>query len=195
MTGEGSITAWLGKLTEGDRQAVQPLWRLYFHRLVGLARSKLRDAPRRAADEEDVALSAFDSFCRGAEQGRFPDLADRDDLWGLLLTITARKAFHLLRDQQRQKRGGPGTGVRLTEDALWEEVLGREPSPDVAAEMTEAYHRLLDLLPDPELRSVAVWKLEGYRVEEMAQRLDCSPRTVKRMARLTREIWEKEVEA
>ena len=104
---EGSITAWLAQLADGDRQAAEQLWRRYFHRLVGLARNKLRGAPRRVADEEDVALSAFDSFLRGAEQGRFPDLADREGLWALLQTITARKAFHLVRDQQRHKRGGP----------------------------------------------------------------------------------------
>ena len=193
MTGEGSITAWLGKLADGNRQAAEQLWRRYFHRLVGLARSKLRDAPRRVADEEDVALSAFDSFLRGAEQGRFPDLADRKGLWALLQTITARKAFQLLRDQQRHKRGGPR--ARLAEDAAWEEVLGREPSPAVAAEMAEAYRRLLDCLPDPELRSVAVWKMEGCSVEEVARKLDCSPRSVKRMTRLIREVWEKEGEA
>src|SRR5215831_9625648 len=120
MTGEGAITAWLGKLVGGDRQAAEHLWRRYFHRLVGLARNKLRDAPRRVADEEDVALSAFDSFCRRAEKGDFPDLTDREGLWALLLTITARKAFHLVRDQQRLKRGGPGG--RPAEDAAWEEV-------------------------------------------------------------------------
>ena len=134
--------------------------------------------------------SAFDSFCRRAERGDFPDLADRDDLWRLLLTITARKAFHLLRDQQRQKRGGD----RLTEDAIWNEVLGRDPSPAEAAEMREAYYRLLGLLPDPDLRAVAVCRMEGYRVEEVARRLDCSSRSVKRMTSLIRELWEKEVE-
>src|SRR5262245_52761589 len=88
--GDGSITGWLGRVAAGDRPAAERLWQRYFHRLVGLARARLRDAPRRAADEEDVALSAFDSFCRGAERGRFPDLADRDGLWALLMTITAR---------------------------------------------------------------------------------------------------------
>src|SRR5262245_44321091 len=122
---EGSITAWLGQLAEGDRLAAERLWQRYFHRLVELARRQLRDAPRRVADEEDVALSAFDSFCRAAEQGRFPDLADRDSLWAVLMTITARKAFHLIRDQQRQKRGGPAAG--LTSDVHWSEVLAREP--------------------------------------------------------------------
>src|SRR6516162_5737990 len=96
---EGSITYWLHQLQAGDQEAAQELWNRYFQRLVGLARSKLRGAPRRVADEEDVALSAFDSFCRHAEQGRFPDLADRDGLWRLLVVMTSRKSAHLLRDE------------------------------------------------------------------------------------------------
>jgi DNA-directed RNA polymerase specialized sigma24 family protein len=192
MTDEGSITTWLGKLAEGDRPAAERLWRRYFHRLVDLARVRLRDAPRRVADEEDVALSAFDSFCRRAEQGQFPDLADREGLWALLMTITARKASRLLRDQQRHKRGGPGAGAGR--DIDWAEVLGREPSPDVAAELAEQYGRLLDALPAAGLRRVAVWRTEGYSVEEIAGKLECSPRSVKRKAQLIRDIWQKEAE-
>ena len=103
---EGSVTRWLHELVAGDQAAAQELWNRYFQRLVGLARSKLRGAPRRAADEEDVALSAFDSFCRGAEQGRFPRLDDRDNLWRLLVVITERKACDLVQHEHRQKRGG-----------------------------------------------------------------------------------------
>src|SRR5215831_20563972 len=110
MTAEGSITGWLGRLRTGDRAAVQQLWERYFQRLVQLARQHLHGAPRRVADEEDVALSAFDSFCRNLEQDRWPQLLDRDNLWRLLVVITARKAQHLLRDERRQKRGGAAPG-------------------------------------------------------------------------------------
>src|SRR6516164_8814650 len=79
MASEGSVTRWIGQLQAGDPAAVQQLWQRYFQRLVVLARKKLRGSPRRVADEEDVALSAFDSFCRQAEKGRFPQLLDRDD--------------------------------------------------------------------------------------------------------------------
>ena len=68
MSDDGSITLWLGRLKDGDGDAVERIWREYFPRLVALARAKLRDMPRRAADEEDAALSAFDSFCRAAER-------------------------------------------------------------------------------------------------------------------------------
>src|SRR5262245_5769209 len=106
MTSHGSVTGWMGRARQGDDHAAGQLWQRYFHQLVSLARGALKGAPRRAADEEDVALSAFDSFCRGAEQGRFPDLNDRDNLWRLLVVLTRRKAAHLKRDEGRQKRGG-----------------------------------------------------------------------------------------
>src|SRR5262245_51966189 len=99
MSSAGSVTGWLGDLQAGSPEAAQQLWQRYYGRLVGLARLKLRGAARRLADEEDIALSAFDSFCRGAEQGRFPRLDDRDNLWHLLVTLTSRKATNLLRHE------------------------------------------------------------------------------------------------
>src|SRR5262245_9986274 len=166
MTSDGSVTRWLGPLQAGDPAAVQRLWERYFHRLVGLARAKLQNAPRRAADEEDVALSAFDSFCRNAGAGRFPDLLDRDSLWRLLMVITARKASHLKLDETREKRGG---GVVLIsdsdrggdEDSMLEQILSAEPSPETAVEMAEEYRRLLKNLGDHELEAVAVARMEG----------------------------------
>src|SRR5262245_56920822 len=114
---EGSITRWIGELRAGTRidDAAQKLWERYYDRLVHVARARLRDARRGPADEEDAALSAFDSFCRGAAAGRFPQLGSRDDLVRILVTITARKAADQIRDENRQKRGG---GRLLGEAAL-----------------------------------------------------------------------------
>src|SRR5262245_50483519 len=106
MSSEGSVTRWLDQLKAGDRGAVQALWTAYYHRLVALARSRLRNVPRRAADEEDVALCAFDSFCHRAELGQFSRLDDRDDLWQLLFVLTVRKAVDLARHEGRRSRGG-----------------------------------------------------------------------------------------
>src|SRR5689334_19253132 len=95
----GSVTHWLGLLQAGNADAAQPLWERYCQRLVALARRRLRGAPRAAADEEDVALSVFDSFCRDAGAGAFPQLTDRTDLWRLLVVRTARKAVSLVRHE------------------------------------------------------------------------------------------------
>jgi DNA-directed RNA polymerase specialized sigma24 family protein len=201
MSSAGSVTYWIGLLKTGDPAAAQQLWECYFQRLVALARAKLRGVPRRAADEEDVALSAFESFCRGAEQGRFPRLTDRDDLWQLLVVLTARKAFALIKHERRQKRGG---GKVQTEAALADDgsdndegalaqVVGREPTPEFAAEVAEECRRLLDKLGDERLRAVALAKMEGLTNAEAAARLGCAPRSVERMLRLIRSIWAEEV--
>ena len=198
LSSEGSVTNWIGQLRAGDPAAAQKLWERYFRRLVGLARKKLQDAPRRAADEEDVALSAFASFCHHAAAGRFPQLADRDDLWRLLVTVTSRKALHLRRDEKRPKRGG-GEVLSLAElsgsseeNAVFEQILDREPTPAYAALVAEESRRLLERLGDEQLRTIALYKLEGHTNEEIAGKLGCERVTVQRKLRLIRQIWAEE---
>jgi DNA-directed RNA polymerase specialized sigma24 family protein len=196
MSASGSVTHWITLLKAGHREAAQPLWEKYIGRLAARARQRLAAAPRRAADEEDVALSAFDSFCRAAEQGRFPRLDDRHDLWQLLVLLTDRKARDQVRDERRQRRGG---GRVLDEAALGDpqgsaafslgQVPDPEPNPAFAVLLAEQCQRLLERLTDPALRQVAVLKLEGYTVEEIALRLRRVPRTVKRWLQLIRRIW------
>src|SRR5262249_10944770 len=106
MSSAGSLSPWNLQLKARNREAAQKLWERYFQRLVGLARARLQAAPRQAADEEDVARSACDGFCRGTEPGRFPQVHDQHDLSWLLVMITARRAFALRRSEGRQKRGG-----------------------------------------------------------------------------------------
>src|SRR3954453_20128871 len=101
MASEGSVTHLIARPKPAAHPAAQPLWEGYCRRLVALARARLRAAPRRAADAEHVPLSAFDSFCRRAERGQFPRLADRDDLWQLLVVITVRKAANLVHHEGR----------------------------------------------------------------------------------------------
>jgi DNA-directed RNA polymerase specialized sigma24 family protein len=192
MASEGSVTRWLGLIQAGDAAAAQKLWERYFARLVGLARKRLADAPRAAADEEDVALSAFDTFCRKAEQGHFPQLLDRDGLWRLLVVITVRKAAHLVRDQGRKKRVAVSISAAESDDAqLLDLVISHEPTPDLAAQMAEECQLLLRQLGDRELQQVALWRMEGFSVEEIAEKLQCVSRSVKRKLRLIRSIWEK----
>jgi DNA-directed RNA polymerase specialized sigma24 family protein len=193
MSSEGSVTCWIGGLQAGDPAAVQQLWQRYFHRLVGLARARLAGAPRRVADEEDVALSAFDSFCRNAERGRFPNLADRDGLWRLLVVLTARKAGHLRRDQARLKRGGGAQAEVVDDRDLLADVLSHEPDPAFAALAAEQHRRLMGMLND-ELREVALRRLEGDSVEEIADRLGYVPRSIKRKLQLIRDFWERELD-
>jgi DNA-directed RNA polymerase specialized sigma24 family protein len=194
----GSITAWIDQLRAGDRAAAQHVWQGYFHRLVDLARKKLRRAPRGMADEEDVALSALDSFIRGAEQGRFPLLHDRDDLWHLLLVITERKAVDLVNHERCEKRGGGNVRHEgsLAGDssvtAAFDHVASPELTPELAAQFADECRRLLDALKDETLRAVALAKMEGCTNEEIAQRLKCSVPTIERKLARIRKIWRRE---
>jgi DNA-directed RNA polymerase specialized sigma24 family protein len=193
MTSTESVTHWIGQLKAGSAAAAQQLWEGYFQKMVELARQKLQGASRRAVDEEDVALSAFDSFCRGAGKGRFPQLCDRDSLWPLLVAITAHKAIDLLRHERRRKRGGPPpeSEGQAAREAEVEQLIGREPTPAFAVQVAEECQLLLDSLGDDGLRSVALWKMEGYTVAEIADRLGCVPRTVERKLRMIRRLWGK----
>ena len=200
--GGGSITGWLGNLKEGDQAAAQPLWEHYFSKLVTVARTKLRRMRKTTADqdEEDAALSAFNSFCAGAARGKFPQLADRDDIWRLLVVITARKAMAQANREGRQKRGGGrvveeavlfGHGLGGADGSLagLERIAAQGPSPEFAAMMAEECGRLLDALDDDSLRQVALSRMEGYNNDEIAEQLGCARRTVARRLDLIRKTW------
>jgi DNA-directed RNA polymerase specialized sigma24 family protein len=202
MSSEGSVTHWIDQLKLGDPAGAERLWARYFERLVELARVQLRGAPRRAADEEDVALSAFDSFFRCMGQGRFAELINRESLWRLLVTITLRKARDLRRHACQQKRGGgkvlgeselPDTVDCAAANAGLEQVVGREPSPELAVQVAEECRWLLSRLGDATLQSLALLKMEGYTNAEAAARMGCGLRSVERKLRLIRKIWVKEL--
>ncbi len=198
MHSAGSVSLWLGRLAAGDEAAVRPLWQRYFARLVVLARQRLRGLPGAAVDGEDVALSAFDSFCRAAEQGRFPRLEDRDDLWQVLVLLTARKAVNLLKHERRHKRGGGrvrnASDVAADSEDVLAGVLGREPTPEFAAQVAEECRRLLERLDDDGLRAVALAKMEGHTNAEIAQQLGCAETTVERRLKAIRRLWDEDPE-
>jgi DNA-directed RNA polymerase specialized sigma24 family protein len=188
----GSVTAWIGDLKTGGDAAVQPLWERYFEQLVQLARKQLRGAGHADCDDEDAALGAFDSFCRGVKNGRFPRLEDRDDLWRILVVLTRRQVADQIRHGMAQRRGG---GKVCGEVALDEcgsgldQFPGLEPTPEFAAMLAEEFTRRLDGLGDDNLRRVAIWKLEGYTADEVAALLGCTRRAVQRKLNLIRREW------
>ena len=106
MSDDGSVTHWFEQVREGDSVAAQAVWERFFPELVRLAREKLRGTPQQMADEEDIAASVMESLFRAAQMGRFPNLADRHDLWRLLLRMTVRKVIDLRRRESSERRGG-----------------------------------------------------------------------------------------
>lgn len=193
------MTWWLEELKQGDETAATALWQRYFHRLKGLARQRLREGNRRTGDEEDIALSAFQSLCEGAERGRFDELKDRDDLWRLLATISARKVSRMQRDADRQKRGaGLVRGHSVLEgekiDAVgFDQFVSDEPTPEFMCQLAEEHDRLLAGLQDERLVLIARGRLEGFSTVELAEQLGISRRSVERKLERIREYWKEEL--
>ena len=144
MNTAGSITECIALLRQGNTEAAYEIWHRYFPQLSRIARVKMRHANYGIADEEDVALSALDHFCRAAQEGRFPHLADRNELWRLLIKIASRRAIDLSRKEERQRRGGRDKFALDEADARSAEerltmALDRSPPPDLAATGRRAF--------------------------------------------------------
>ena len=193
-----SLTSWLGRLRDGSDAAVQSLHRYVFDTLVGVARRKLNGRELRWADEEDVALSAFHSFCARAAQGGFPALKQRHEVRNLLITMTSRKAGAYLRYHDRQRRGGRkvgGESVLFKPDRSsggLDNMPGKDETPELAVVIAEECQRLLERLGDDSLSQIAIWKMEGHTDAEIAKKLGVVTRTVERKIARIRAKWEGE---
>ena len=198
MTGGDSITHWIEQIRANDPavrdEAADQIWRRYSGRLLQLARNHLDQRIRRREDEDDVVQNMYASFCCRMRRGE-DQLENRQDLWNLLVAMTLHKARKVALRHTRQ-----GRAVRREDacpagdesDSLVKRLPAPDPTPEEAAELAEGVELLLRALPNPILRQVALWKLEGYTSEDIAapDKLDCAERTVERKLRLIREIWE-----
>ncbi len=107
MGAQGSVTRLIIDLRSdepGVREvAARLVWGRYFQELLLLARSHLSARIRCREDEEDVLQSMYKSFCIRQRRGDF-DLANRDELWNLLVQITLRKARNTANRHLQGKR-------------------------------------------------------------------------------------------
>ncbi len=196
------VTQWIGGLKAGDDAAVADLWNRYFERLVHLARQRLGTTPRRVADEEDVAVSVFRCLCAGAEHGRLAEIADRGDLWRVLVTMTLRKTI----DQQRRLAGKRRGAGKVRGESVFLRKSGEQaspglqqfsdniPTPQMMVIIEEEGQRLLEALEDDKLKQIALWKLEGFTNDEIAGKLSLTTRSIERKLQRIREIWSEVLE-
>lgn len=182
----GSITQVVDLLRRGNDATVAKLWEKYFSRMVQVAFNKFGRHRCRSVDAEDVAISAFGHFCQDMAGGAFPWVKDRQSLWPVLVTITARRAARLSRDELRQKRSV------LRRDGREPQSLGlmsRSLPPDEAMLLEEQVQILLDCLKAPLLRKVAALKMEGLTTAEIGTQVGIAVRSVERKLNLIRQIW------
>ena len=187
----GSVTLLIKELKVGDEQAARQLWERYFNSIRDLARRRISDEYRlRVCDEEDVALSVFNTLCSGARDGKFDQLLNRDDLWGLLVILAGHKIINQKRWETRVKRGGTDSSRDYGSD---HDIEDDQPDPAMLVQFSDERKYMLDLLRTDDLREIAVGRLEGYTARELAARIGVTERTIQRKIKLIYERWKKEL--
>lgn len=192
MSEPGSVTGWIKAFAEGDQEAAGRLWERYFSRLARVASAMMGHARRGAGDASDVALSALGCFFQKVQDGRFSDLAGRDELWRLLVLITKRKSINWIRHEKAAKRDED----RRQPEAWLADLVGSEPTPEFTAELLDEYQHLIDLLrqEDATLCLIAMRKAQGYTTKEIATELSLSPRSIQRKFKRICILWRAAVE-
>ncbi|MHB8954102.1 MAG: ECF-type sigma factor [Pirellulaceae bacterium] len=196
MSESGSVSEWIEDLRAGSGGAATQLWNRFHANLLKIARRRLSGASRRVTDEEDLVATAFESFFQRMQDGQFPDLRGRTELWALLVTMTDRKAVNSVRRHMSVKRGSGKVLGESTlsprhepgQDAVLAHVDRAAPSPDRLASMSELLDRL-----DDDLRRIVFLKRDGFTNEEIAQRVNRSVATIERRLRLLRDEWTREL--
>jgi RNA polymerase sigma factor (sigma-70 family) len=195
MPDEGSVTSLLVQLHAADpaarQRAVSELVGRYTPELLGLITARMQERLRQRVSPEDILQDVLFSFCDRHRRGEY-DLANRDQFLSLIVTIAlnklcsaSRRELRQRRDLRREQRLHP-----VVRDAEGSSPDPADPraGPDVAAEVAEEVERLLGGLP-AECREVALLRVEGRTVEEIARQIDRTPRTVERRLERIRELW------
>lgn len=180
----------LQRWRDGDENAATEIFERYVNRLCALARTRLSSRMKRRVEAEDVVQSAYRSFFRRA--GDNYALEKQGDLWRLLAAITINKIRGQVEFHTAKKRG-----VYLEESMLADqsmirvppEVISEEPKPDDAAVMVEELSDLMSKL-DQTQRTIVELSMQNMSVEQIAEKVQRSERTVRRTIQQVREDLE-----
>jgi RNA polymerase sigma factor (sigma-70 family) len=189
----GSISKAIALLGQTDEQSAQLLWDRFFKRLCRFAQGKIYKRHRRWLDPEDIAGSAMFALMDGLKHGRFHSVEDRDQLWQMLVMITARKAANKAEFLDREKRGGKRTrgDSALNGQGLdnLSEYIDETDDPAKLVEIEMTCRELLVALPDDSYREIALMRMAGHSNQEIGKTLGCSTRTIDRKLNAIREVW------
>jgi RNA polymerase sigma factor (TIGR02999 family) len=181
-----AITELLRAVEGGDKAARDRLFAVVYAELRGLARGQLRRIPAR--DTLSTTALVNETYLKLA--GERPWSArDRSHFFALAARAMRQILVDHARRRARQKRGGGAAPVALDEALV--------PSPDRAEELL-ALDAALERLEamDAELAQIVEWRFfAGLSIEEVAQLLDVSDRTVKRHWRAARAFLFQELQS
>jgi len=196
---EGSITRLLGPFRENDPDAAARIWGRYQSLLVDLASRWLGGFPRRVADEEDIAHTAFLTCWQQVTARKYPELADRQDLERILRDLVKKAALDYKKRQKSQKRGGgqvqDESTIGIGQDSAASKGFAAiaDPTsltPDELAEFRSLWVRLFEELTESE-RQIAIARLADFTVtdKELAVAMKCSVSLIRLRLQAIRRKW------
>lgn len=154
----------------------------FSRRLIALARARMPEQLKGRVDPEDVVQSVFRSFFTGNQAGEFV-FQESSDVWRLLAAITYRKVQQTIRHHHRQRRD---VAREISQEVAPSAGDSGSATASSLAMMVELIEELTQLIPERH-RAVLTLRLENYSVEEIADRVGVSTRTVERALAIIRE--------
>lgn len=182
---EDDLNDTIAGLRSADPRRLEQFWARFGPLLQNLADKNLSPGIKRRLGPEDVAQSACRSFLRRAREGEY-HFDDADSLWRLLCAITLTKVREKTRFHMRQKRG---VQFEAGHDGTGDATAG-SADPAQVAEFNDFLAAVLASL-DEEERIMLELRLQNCTQEEIAERLGCSERTVRRILKRVQGNFEK----
>lgn len=195
----------------GDPDAVNQIMCRYYAAMAVMAYRLIHNyrVDETLLDGDDAVNVTVFKLWRAAKEGRISSIVSHEDFWKLFSSSLQRNILHARDHGVRLKRGGPGAcpagwdspevGAAVRSGAsrpgfhrrasIPDDLRSNLLPPDVVTLANEEVERLLGLLRDPLLRSVATMRAEEYTTEEIAHHLGLTTRSIRRKLAEIRRIW------
>jgi hypothetical protein len=180
-----------------DPAYVEQLWSEFYPRMKLAVIGRVRAIQRPVANESEIALSAFNSFIEHAREGKFPNLADQDDMWRLVKRFAIRKTNDTRKILRAQKRGGGDVIVGQSdfsdESGIYRGInaaADKQTDPSTSIEVADLLNTMLQRLPDDQHRDIILLKLQGASIATIAECMETSTRSIQRILKKIEENWQ-----
>jgi RNA polymerase sigma factor (sigma-70 family) len=186
----------LAQLYEKTRDVDDQVFNHYFRRIVYLIEPRMSSAVRNSVDAEDLAQSVLFHTLK-ADPGQRVVSTNNGSLWPLLAMKAIKRVYRAHRDATTLKRGGGGTLQSINtgdgDESRDMEVVDEGSSVEDEVAFKELREAAINQLTSETHRDVFRMFLAGAEEAEIADKLGCSDRTVRRSLKTARDAMLKEM--
>jgi RNA polymerase sigma-70 factor (ECF subfamily) len=167
------------RIREGDDDAATLFYERYAGRVMGFVQTQASGRLKQQVEPEDLVQSIFKSVFRGMESRGY-DAPQGGTLWQLIAVV----AIHKVRKNAARRNAAKRDARRTQSLDSVDDINGSET--ESTQEMELAVREAITSLSAQE-QAVVNLRLQGYSVEEIAEKLERSQRTVERRLQQARE--------